>query len=268
MKLRHVNIEPTNRCQLHCSFCGDKKVRPVGEMSIQDYEKILDMIPSTEIRLFLSGEPLLHPRIALFAEAALSRGHFVLIHSNGLALTGDLAEELVLTADDYPHMFTISFSLDSRIPIVERKRVRETIETLAGLNKCLKEPLEIIIQNIVPYPNELKPESWNANIDGVKYFTRYPHNWIGDKVEGAEKQTWEVPCGFIQDSLAIYWNGDVTTCCTDLNGTNVIGNIFKEGIEEIIRRLDEIAEKQIQGTADICKGCERYDQARNRPTCR
>ena len=65
-------------------------------------------------------------------------------------------------------------------------------------------------------------------------------------------------CGFLEDSVAIYWDGTVTVCCADLNGRRVIGNI-SEGWNEIERKMNAFAETW-GAQRHICKGCERYEK--------
>jgi sulfatase maturation enzyme AslB (radical SAM superfamily) len=263
MMLLHVNIEPTNACQLHCRYCGDRKTRKIGVMSIENYRKILDMIPHpTEIRLFVSGEPLLNTELPFMISEALSRNHMVLVHTNGLWLRY-YYRELVLAAMNYPKRLTISVSAHKR-----------TTSLLIGIKKLMEynntygKPITIVLQSIVPYPDKLEPFKYLQEFKDVEFTTQWPHNWTFKNLSDAEKQTWKVPCGFVQDSVAIYWNGDVPVCCADLNGDKIIGNLYKDGWDSIIRRIDEVAERQRLGIAEICNGCERYENADNKPSRR
>lgn len=249
MKLVHVNIEPTNKCQLNCSYCGDDKTRQIGYITIENYNKILDQIPHPlEIRLFLSGEPFLHRDIIKLIDLALRRGHVVLIHSNGLLITEDIAKQLLKY--DTP-MLNISFSMHA-------KKVTEGMKYLIENYKMTG----IILQTIVPYPQPLAvPEYLVEYLDKVRIHVRHPHNWDEvSSVENSQKEEFTPPCGFLEDSVAIYWNGDVPVCCADLNGRRIIGNIFKDGLPNIIKKLDNFCELQREGKpCPICKGCERYE---------
>lgn len=255
MILKHVNIEPTNKCQLNCDYCGDDKTREQGFMKISEYRKILDMIPyPTEVRLFISGEPLLHPHLSTFIVMAVMKGHKVLVHTNGISLTPHLSECLRVIGASYPYKLAISIS-------VHGKRVPKQAEDLINSHPGIV----LILQKIVPYPQELKiPEEFEQYVGQVRFNIRWPHNWdIVGSIEHSEKQEWSLPCGFIQDSVAIYWNGDVPVCCTDLNGNRIIGNIFEDGWKGIIRRLENVEEQQRDHCAVICEGCERYEEADN-----
>jgi sulfatase maturation enzyme AslB (radical SAM superfamily) len=106
--LKHINIEPTNACNLNCRFCSDNHTRKAGYMDMALYAKILDQIPKeTEVRLFLSGEPLMHSQIDKMISMAAKRGNPTLIHTNGTLMDEDMARRLV-----YSGLTKISFSID------------------------------------------------------------------------------------------------------------------------------------------------------------
>ena len=58
--LRTVSIEPTNHCNLHCSFCTSKRSK--GYMTIELYKKIINQLhPRISLALSFGGESGLHP---------------------------------------------------------------------------------------------------------------------------------------------------------------------------------------------------------------
>lgn len=252
MNLIHVNIEPTNICQLNCEYCSDKKKRVKGYMNLNDYKRILSMLPHpVEIRLFCSGEPFLHPNLDKMIELALEEKHVVLIHSNGLVMTRELADRILGIAINHPKRMKISFSMHT-----------QTITD--GLDYLIKEnggDLFITLQTIVPYPEKRVIPDYLKKYQGkVDYYVRWPHNWDRkNSVKGSAPEKFPRPCGFLEDSLAIYWNGDVPICCADLNGERLIGNLFKLGWDTIIEVIDKHRRWQESGLpCQLCKGCERY----------
>jgi len=261
MILRHVNIEPTNKCNLNCDYCGDRKERKTGFMTLKMYRKILSMIPhETEVRLFLSGEPFLHPKICKMIELALKDKHKVLIHSNGFPVTRRHIEELDWLASDYPYDIHISFSMHKGfVP----KGVKLLIDRETQIN--------ITLQHIIPYPKPLVVPQYLESYKAIPQYNlnihlRHPHNWDQvDSIKNSEPQKFKLPCGFLEDSVAIYWNGDVTTCCADLNGDRVFGHI-DAGWDWIVKTYDLFCDWQKVGFCPACKGCERYENANNKPT--
>ena len=62
-----INLEPTNKCNLRCRFCSIDPNRETGFMDWDFYCRTVDQasrIGVVSINLYLSGEPLFHPRIA------------------------------------------------------------------------------------------------------------------------------------------------------------------------------------------------------------
>lgn len=273
MNLIHVNIEPTNRCQLNCKFCGDKKNRKTGNMDLSGFRKIIHALNfpfKPEIRLFLSGEPLLHPEIDKMVEISILFGHPVLIHSNGVALDKKTADKLFSVTKPFPGYLSMSFSVDGRTeeeyktlrgPNLEK--ILKNLDYFIETNNNLGNPINITIQSIIPFPEPKRiPDYLYSRFKGVNFHIRYPHNWDIDKsIKNSENEKFNGVCGFLKDSLPIYWNGDCPICCADLNGRYIIGNIFKDGIENIIKKLDGF--RKLQEKKEMCppcESCERYNR--------
>lgn len=67
-------------------------------------------------------------------------------------------------------------------------------------------------------------------------------------------------CLGMQSHIAIYWNGDVSTCCADFDARNLLGNIFSDhDIRSILARpralrwADELARKKMP--TPVCRLC-------------
>jgi radical SAM protein with 4Fe4S-binding SPASM domain len=69
-------------------------------------------------------------------------------------------------------------------------------------------------------------------------------------------------CPWIYYSLAIHVNGDVVPCCRDPKGIEVMGNIFRESLDEIWNgpRYREFRARiqRDQGGVGICRLCSSY----------
>lgn len=60
--------------------------------------------------------------------------------------------------------------------------------------------------------------------------------------------------------MSILWNGDVTLCCYDYNGSNVIGNIGNNSMEEIwhsvkIEQIRDTFKNHTTNTLSLCNKC-------------
>jgi MoaA/NifB/PqqE/SkfB family radical SAM enzyme len=79
-----VNIEPTHRCNLDCSYC-DKTGPRAPQMETADALRLIDELADagTLSVCFDGGEPLIHPGIGEMIRAARRRGLLVSISTNG-----------------------------------------------------------------------------------------------------------------------------------------------------------------------------------------
>lgn len=272
--LKFLNIELTNRCQLNCKWCSDKKTRKRGDMPLTGVYNVLtqawrEFHKLCEVRLFCSGEPLLYPKLVEAIQLVTFYGHAVSIHSNGVALTKEKADELVEVSLMNPRMVSMSFSVDGRNEKEYEenrgphlKTVLKNLKYFIEKNEHMGCPIKIQVQTLVPYLAELKKPDFIPLYPNVKYFVRWPHDWDqkGSIPEADCEEIYDPPCGFLQDSLVVYWNGDCPICCADLNGERLIGNIFKDGIQYIKQCINTARYYQENNLpCAICKGCGRYE---------
>jgi len=220
MTLNRINIEPTNKCQSNFFCYGDDKNRKTGFMTLKNYRKILKMIPyPTEIRLFMSGEPFLHPNIIKMIDIACMRGHTVMIHSNGFALKRKHVFDLIEMGFKYPGRILLNFIMQGGV-------VPKNVDMLIEYQKNL----HITLERVVPYPERKEvPEFMKMYGGKVRFYIRWPRN-RDDKVKEPFRENPPGPCDLPEDSAAIYWNGEYPICSTDFNKGTCMVNILKDGL--------------------------------------
>lgn len=129
---QQVQIEITNRCNMDCHMCP-REVMGL-ELEHMDWNKfvvVVDKLTDKEdITLTGWGEPFLHPRIFDMIGHCKSRGHKVMITSNGLFTKPSVREEILNSKLD-----ALTFSVDSMNGHVEEghtsRKVFENIESIA-----------------------------------------------------------------------------------------------------------------------------------------
>ena len=94
MPPKSIWIEPTNICNLKCSWCYQSTGamnRQKGMMSLETYKRIISEIEpfKPEISLHLAGESFLHKDIFTFIEMAKKRGLTIGVTTNGTLLKKD-----------------------------------------------------------------------------------------------------------------------------------------------------------------------------------
>ncbi len=118
----HLDIDPTNRCNLACSMCprtfylkeGRRSWNPEGrpgDMEFGFYERLVEEGAAKglkSIKLNFLGEPLLYARLADMIRLASARGLWVMINTNATLLDKEKSAELLEAG-----LSDIFFSFDS-----------------------------------------------------------------------------------------------------------------------------------------------------------
>jgi len=137
---RHIQIEPTNRCNQSCVMCPRNKGLdvPIGDMDFETFKKIINKLYTVE-NLLLNGlgEPMLNNDLPKMIAYASSRGINVSINSNCALVNESLARELIESG-----LSLIKISMDSSDPQVYQsirnasiKPVINGIKTLVKIRK-------------------------------------------------------------------------------------------------------------------------------------
>jgi radical SAM protein with 4Fe4S-binding SPASM domain len=100
-------------------------------------------------------------------------------------------------------------------------------------------------------------------LDGVDILWKELHTW-GNVIQGsATRAKVDGYCPAPNEQFVILWDGTVTVCCTDYEGTLAMGNVHQQSIEEIWtgpkwRRLRDTMWKDVleSKTCRVCKGVE------------
>lgn len=258
-----VNIEPTNLCNLHCIHCGDDKVRPIGFMTPELCDKLASQCKGKEIRLFMSGEPLLHPEIDDLIKIARKYSDKIVIHTNATTLTGGMSERLIEAG-----LTTLSISFDG-LTKQEYESVRfganfeQVSENIKSWIRINKGRVHTTLQRIIEqgYPQyDLRVLFPGAN----SYPVIVRHSWsVRDKIKGHRSESiYEEQCYFLWNYMSVLWDGRVNTCCADLNGKCIIGDATKTLLCNIWNeeKLKSIRQRMLNRELipEICSGCERY----------
>jgi MoaA/NifB/PqqE/SkfB family radical SAM enzyme len=94
---RHIQISPTNYCNLKCPFCSCDERDKQDQLDIKDLFKINDLahkVKTTAYTITGGGEPLLHPHINEFITDAHNKDISIGLVSNGI-LTYKLSPESI-----------------------------------------------------------------------------------------------------------------------------------------------------------------------------
>lgn len=246
-----IYIEITNICNLKCSFCSISK-REHKYMSVEEFEEICKKIHeyTNIIALHVKGEPLLSPnleKILIICEKYNLKAN---ITTNATLIDKKIDNILKSKA-----IRQINFSLHS----AEQNGIdqKEYLEKVLKSADEIHNKTNIIISYRLWNLENLEKNSINSNI----LMMIGEHYNILDILEKAKKKDYlecdkniflnqdlefEWPdinrdkisetgkCYGLRNQIAILANGDVVPCCLDSEANILLGNIFKNSLEEIL----------------------------------
>jgi len=248
-----VQIETTSVCNSACITCSHKTMaRPKTHMDFNLFKRIIDDCAQNRkyikrMGLFFMGEPFLAPNIFKEIDYAKLKGiKYVFLISNGSILNKKIAEKILNSELD-----EIVFSIDGatketfeKIRVgLDFEQVISNITNLLELRKQLNKTKPKIVIDMVVTPNgenEVKQlkEKWQGLADHVvvrsmHYFEGIDKDLIAYAKKGQKKTIKEFPCPYPWKSLTIFQDGQVSLCCMDINGRNIIGDISQSSVKDI-----------------------------------
>lgn len=260
-----VMIEPTNRCDLRCPLCpagAGTLTRPKGQMTAENFQRILDAIgPQVkEIFLWNQGEPLLNPALPEMVQLAHRRGIRVVTSTNGQLLDKeDLACRLVASGLDVLIVSIDGLTAETyRVYRVggELQKVISGMRTLRRQREAVRASHPRIILQWLPMKHnqhelpqlQIKAEEWGADCVEIKTTQVYTSEEAEQFLPGDPRlsryeqrgRAWEVrrrreSCHRLWFSCQIDWDGTVVPCCFDKDEQFVMGDIHQQPLAEIWR---------------------------------
>ncbi len=263
-----VTIGLTNRCNFGCVFCptGDlelvrkSKTISTGMMPDKVFYKIIDDIllfkqKLKKISLTGLGEPFLHKNFLNFSEYIRQKNatEKISVTTNGSLLHRFDNKRLAKSLDEI--IFSIEHVHAEGYKKITRNfknfnLIKENIKNLYNIKKVVNPKLKIHIKILdIDLSEEEKKNFFEIfgkyadtmNIDFAQSFTHSDKHDFSlnankdDKTkDGFEKNNEKnMICSQLFMYLKTVWNGNVIACCADWKQELIIGNIFKNTLEEI-----------------------------------
>lgn len=245
-RFQKVYLEISNVCNLSCRFCPGTKRAP-KVMTQEELSTLLPKLrPWTDFLYFhLMGEPLCHPHLPGFLEAAGNQGFKVILTTNGtllekqkenllhaqalhkvnISLHAFEANDLAVPFDVYlQRCFAFGKAAEGKKLVVYRLwnqggADQRNNEILSALEACF-------------------PKPWIQERKGIRIGTRVYLEY-GDKFDwpdySAEDQGQQVFCYGLRDQIGVLCDGTVVPCCLDHDGDLALGNLFDSDLEKILQ---------------------------------
>lgn len=272
-----VYVEIGNVCNMNCSFCPGTSRAP-RQMSVAEFEEICKkLVGYTENLYFhVMGEPLLHPELDSFLKTARSYGYKVSITTNGTLLSK--AEDVLIKNADAIHRVSVSLHapegngkgdalsgyLDTAVDFAKRfsSLDKNVIFRLWNLDTSDREGENSHNSEILDTLKKAYTGEWIKRYSGyrIAYRTFLEFDGIFTWPSESQAEPKEVGrCHALTRQIAVLADGTVVPCCLDSEGAIPLGNLFSEGLSEILS--GECAEKIKKGFASgkmvhpVCQKC-------------
>ncbi len=264
---RRIVVEPTNACNLGCSYCGNKDMlRPNTYLKMEHFEKLLDQMVELGIprmTLHTIGEPLLHPQIAEMVAKAKERKRIVTISTNGSLLTEEKARALVeagpdilnISADagDAETLAKTRDGLDFEVLIAGLRRLRKFRDEVGPIIKGpwgeARMPNLTITCVITPlFTREVERkffEAYGPLVDDFQFHWPNNHgNYVPDeplrkrgliphRIQDAIFRMIREPCHYPWDALFLLSDGTMSVCRFDFDARIKVGRFPDKSLLEL-----------------------------------
>ena len=249
-------IETTLACDLQCPECamGAKLIGRKGKlMSFNQFKVLADKIRPYADYLYLHiwGEPMLNPDIIPMIRYAASFTK-TNISTNGMSLTNELAEELILSG-----VSDIIVSIDGFSQEVYQQyrvgghvdKALQALDTLQQVNSAHGNRVNILPQFIVFKHNQHEMPQFTefCHSLGLQPAFKAPYLRAGSQFELSdhreyirafydnkyEQQLAMQNCPDPRLVMTVLVDGSVVVCCYDHNGVTCMGNLFDQDVTEI-----------------------------------
>jgi MoaA/NifB/PqqE/SkfB family radical SAM enzyme len=268
-------IDITRRCNLRCIMCPQSVGlrNPQADMPLAMFKGIIDGISQTRplVKLYLSGEPLLHEDLFDLIAYAAARGCRTMIHTNATLLTTEMSETILASP-----LTSLSFSFDGCSGEVYEKlrppasfeRVEANIRRFLELRRANgngpRTAIEIIRMRETQDRLSDFVDTWqHSGVDEVRvvdYLT-----WLGGvedrRVNVVREGNGYKPCAAPFRHGCILCDGTVVPCCLDVNGRMPLGNVTDTPFRDlwIDNGYRHLRLQMLTGTLSplsICHGCD------------
>jgi radical SAM protein with 4Fe4S-binding SPASM domain len=249
--LRAVAVEVTNNCNLSCIMCSnDRMERERGFMSRDVCDLLARQIPDNSLRLMCMlavGEPSLHPDLVSLLQTVRGKAGRLMLCTNVVALKGnhELAERIMTSGLNHLHISADGYDSESYEKIRQGARFRDLLTNMEILKKARDRhnpALMIELQYCLVRKHSLEElarvfEVFDPYVDLVAFkpLNNQAHESIAyrpqEKILGINAfKANPVPCVLLWNSPTVLWDGKVSACSRDYDGSFVMGDLQKQSL--------------------------------------
>ena len=267
MRFKKIYVEIGNICNLHCLFCS-LDGRSKRQMTLDEFSEVIQKIKgyTNYIYLHLKGEPLMHPNFREILEVCNKEKINVNLTTNATLLS---KFKDVLLENECVRQVNISAHA---LPFIKNMDKEDYLNTVVDFIKENEKHLSLYIsfrlwiknRELNNYIFEFLSRKFNKEFNesskkiASNAFFSFSEEFEWPNLEH-EVVSLKGRCLGTFTHIAILANGDVTPCCLDSNGSEVLGNIFENSLEEILQgekfRIIHEGFLKNELRSNLCKRC-------------
>ncbi len=260
-----VEFEATNLCNTHCLHCPRESLtRPLGKMSWDVFRPIADGVLACDTVQAVSfsgiGEPTLNPDLPRFI-AYLSGRVSTVLTTNASTLSPRRAEKLL---DAGLETIIISFNghhEELYSQMMGGLSLERAAGNIRGFVQMAEGRAKVSANVSVTRQTESHLAALRTYLEDLgihEILFSQCHNRGGHFNNPLVCETPLSPvnfgrCDIFAGTLFVAWNGDVLSCCHDLGGEAVLGNLTADRLTDVVEKRERISQHGVRFT--ICKDC-------------
>ena len=255
-RLTSLIIEPTNTCNLRCTFCfvTEGMTRDEGFMDLKLFKKVIDDTPDLEhLCMHNWGEPLLHKEIFEMFDYAHKAGvKHIVMNTNGTLLTDKMINKIIESPLNIIR-FSIDGSADTfkKIRGVELQKIKENILRLKKAKEAKRPELSMGVVFTVEEDTQEDVEEyidhWKTIVDHVRTQPKL--------IQSPRSEPCPEPFGKDYGKLVVLWDGTVIPCCVDYNATLKLGDANNDRVSDLWSNSEIKALRNQHEKGDYPKVC-------------
>ena len=273
-----INIEPTNLCNIGCTFCPTsdhalvKSVRPQGSMSFELFKKLVDDIREFPekiklMELYQDGEPLLNKNFPEMARYLYDAGvaEKTKTKTNAVLLTPEIVERLADAHLTYIGISVLASNQAAYEKIAQRKiNYGRIIDNVDRLYKARGDTKLYIKMAQMPGFTQADIDQFYCDFEDKAdhIVIEQLHGWsMTDEYDFSEgtfnPKSNPIVCPYPLYQLTINWNGAVRTCCVDWAWKTTIGDAAAHSVKEVWNgmQLYEFQKMHLEGRRSENSAC-------------
>jgi MoaA/NifB/PqqE/SkfB family radical SAM enzyme len=234
------DIELSSVCNLHCNICPREKiVRAEHFLSEKNVDILVKWLPCRCNIMFSGmGEPLMHPHCIDVINQLASNGRIIGITTNGQLLNDDKIERLVNSKINFLQISLNQLDNDKykKITNAENSKLLDNIKKVVSQKPDKLEIQLSFIDEEMPLEEKNKIKMYCDNF-GVRCFIKSMHNRGGYLDYSRPKSNIiKYACCLFAQFTFISCDGNILSCCHDIESKNIIGNIKTDSFEDVITK--------------------------------